>query len=155
MRSNVTAKIKLAPRRTLVTLSIVVLALVGFAIYSFTLDDSATLKTDRGSRQLAVVDTEEARSKGLGDRANLPLGQGMLFVYDSPAIHCFWMKDMKFSIDMIWVSADRTVVHIERNVAPDTYPKSFCPEGAAQYVIELNGGQAAELGIDVGDRLRF
>lgn len=155
MRSNVTAKIKLAPKRTLVTLSIVLLAIIGFAVYAFIANDTTTLKTEHGSRQLEVVDTDETRGKGLGNRTNLPLGQGMLFVYDDASIHCFWMKDMKFPIDMIWLSSDRTVVHVERNVSPDTYPKSFCPGSAAQYVIELNAGQAAELGISVGNRLRF
>lgn len=155
MPSNVTAKIKLAPKRTLITISIVLVAIIGFAVYSFLSDDTATLKTDHGAKQLEVVDTDETRSRGLSNRSSLPLGQGMLFVYDNPAIHCFWMKDMQFPLDMIWVNADRTVVHIERSVAPNTYPKSFCPGDAAQYVIELNAGQAAELGIRIGNRLRF
>jgi len=155
MPSNATAKIKLAPKRALVVIALLVVCSIGVAIHAIDENRTATLRTDKGVRRLEVVDTTMARSKGLGNRSSMPTGQGMLFVYDHPSVNCFWMKDMHFSLDMIWLDTDRTVIHIEKHVSPATFPTSFCPAGMSQYVIELNAGQADALGVKVGDRLRF
>lgn len=88
-----------------------------------------------------IVDDYATKAKGLGDRDDIGDDQAMLFVFDQPAQQCFWMKDMRFPIDMVWLSATSRIVHIERNVSPRTYPHSFCPPVAAKYVIETNAHQ--------------
>jgi uncharacterized membrane protein (UPF0127 family) len=117
-------------------------------------------KTDRlniNNRQvtLLVASTTTQLETGLGNRTSLPLNEGMLFVFIVPAIQCFWMKDMHFPIDMIWLNAGKEIVYIEANVSPDTYPRTFCPPYQAQYVIELNSGQAQALKLKVGNLLEF
>lgn len=81
--------------------------------------------------------------------------QGMLFVFNAPDTVCFWMKDMRFSLDIIWLDAQKEVVHIEKNVSPETFPKTYCPDKPAQYVIELNAGEAARNHLVAGHRLSF
>ena len=61
------------------------------------------------------------------------------------------MKDMKFAIDMVWIASDEAVVGMFTNVAPDTYPKSFAPDGVARYVLELPAGYVAAHGVKVED----
>lgn len=98
-----------------------------------------------------VVDTEVERAQGLSGRERLEEQNGMLFVFDEPDVQCFWMKDMNFSIDIIWLNAERQINYIAEDVSPNTYPRSFCPSNKAQYVIELPAGTAQELGLQEGD----
>ena len=114
-----------------------------------------TLLVNGRSFSLEVAATVQSRELGLGNRTSLPADHGMLFVFSHVAPECFWMKDMHFPLDMIWVSSDKKVVHIEQNVAPSTYPNSFCPVTPAKYVIELNAGTAATADIRNGESLDF
>ena len=91
-----------------------------------------------------IAQTEAEREQGLSGNKPLADDEGMLFIFDKPGYHGFWMKDMLFSIDIIWISADKKIVHIETNLSPDTYPKSFSPFEPAQYVLEVNAGTATE-----------
>lgn len=89
---------------------------------------------------------------GLGNRASLGAHQGMLFIFPTNEIHEFWMKDMSFSIDMVWMSADGTIIYIQPNVAPSTYPDAFGPNQDSRYVLELPANFAADHGINIGDK---
>jgi uncharacterized membrane protein (UPF0127 family) len=104
---------------------------------------------------LEVADTVAARDKGLGGRASLPANHGMLFTYGTEDIRCFWMKGMHFSLDMLWVGADKRLRFVQSDVSPNTYPQSFCPPVPAQYVIELDAGQVAQSGLRIGQKLNF
>lgn len=92
------------------------------------------------------ADTEASRKKGLSGRDSIGAKDAMLFVFDKPGQRCMWMKDMKFSIDMVWLDASKRIVAIEHNVSPDTYPKNFCHDNA-QYVLEFAAGTAKRLGL--------
>ena len=100
-----------------------------------------------------VADTEEERQKGLGGFAGLESGQGMLFVFPADGEYGFWMKDMRFAIDIIWIAADKTVVDMAENVSPDTYPNVFSPSEPARFVLELPAGAAKTYKIRVGDEV--
>lgn len=104
--------------------------------------------------QLEVADTQEARQLGLSGREELDPNAGMLFVFKDEAEQCFWMKDMNFSIDIIWLDSDKKIVNLEKNIAPKTFPNTFCASGA-QYAIELNAGQIREAGISRGQVVDF
>lgn len=101
--------------------------------------------------RLQVAETTQQQSLGLGKRKTIG-GDGMVFVYSKPQKLCFWMKDMNFAIDMLWLDAAKQVVKLEPQVSPDTYPRvTYCAE--AQYVVELGSGQAQQAGISVGSKL--
>ncbi len=95
--------------------------------------------------QLAVTPAQQ--ELGLGDRVKLPLDAGMLFVYPSSGTRCFWMKGMRFALDMIWLSPTDEVVSVQPDVLPKSYPSAYCT--LAQDVIELDAGQARFAGIVV------
>jgi uncharacterized membrane protein (UPF0127 family) len=101
--------------------------------------------------QVAVADTMALRSRGLSGHPGLGPMEGMLFVFSKPGIQTFWMKDMNFSIDMIWIAKSGEIVHIEPDVPPDTYPETFSSSKDALYVLEVSAGAMHDLGIDVGD----
>lgn len=114
-----------------------------------------TLRIGEEVIQIEIADTDEKRARGLSGRAHLESGRGMLFIFDKLAIYSFWMKDMNFPIDIVWLASDWTVVGVERLVNPDTYPKVFYPPGAIKYVLELNSGEASRRGIDTGSMVYF
>lgn len=100
---------------------------------------------------LEVAYTEALRERGLSYRTTLAPQTGMIFVFDTPGVLKFWMKDMNFPIDIIWLDARGEVVHIEHSLSPSTYPESFGPETMTRYVIEINAGEASSLGLKEGD----
>src|SRR3989344_1119926 len=101
--------------------------------------------------QLEIADTSASRTMGLSGKTHLPSGSGMLFVFDHPDYYTFWMKDMKFPIDIIWIDENRQIVHIEKEVAPETYPKSFRPSRKSLYVLEVEAGLVRENNISIGN----
>jgi uncharacterized membrane protein (UPF0127 family) len=131
---------------------ILVIAGVAGGIYYY---QTCDLKLAQDCVTLERVDTAAAREKGLSGREDLAEDQAMLFVYEKPAIECFWMKDMKFAIDMVWVSADKKIVTMHENVTPKTYPKSFCPDEPTQYVLEFPAGTASRNGLELSQQLQF
>ena len=100
---------------------------------------------------IELADTAEKKSQGLSGRNGLPQNQGMLFVYDTPAFYSFWMKDMQFSIDIIWIDEDYKIIDITKGVSPDSFPQSFQPQKPAQYVLEVNAGFGEKNNIKIGD----
>ncbi|MEN9561523.1 MAG: hypothetical protein RIQ56_796, partial [Candidatus Parcubacteria bacterium] len=109
-----------------------------------------------GNKILAdVVKTETDRARGLGGRESLTDDTGMLFLFPEDGYHSFWMKDMRFSIDILWLSATGTIVHIEPSVSPDTYPRSFSSLAPARYVLELPAGFSSQHDIRVGEDVRW
>ena len=93
------------------------------------------------------------QEKGLSGTAALDPNSGMLFWNAAEAKQCFWMKDMHYNLDIIWLDRNKKVTHIEYNLSPKTYPKTFCAQG--KYVIELNAGEAKRSGITKGQVLTF
>lgn len=102
---------------------------------------------------LEVAATTVQQELGLGGRVAMDRDRGMLFMSSSMDQRCFWMKDMHFPLDIIWVSGGKKVTHIEQNVSPSTYPRTYCYP--AQYVIELHAGEITKHQIHEGEVLAF
>src|SRR5207302_3995225 len=95
------------------------------------------------------------RQKGLGERENLDENKGMYFVFDKPGYPGFWMKDMKQSIDIIWLNEDRKIVHIEEELSPSTYPQVYTPAEKSLYVLELKSGFVLRHNVKIGDQVEI
>lgn len=114
-----------------------------------------TIILDGTSIRVAIVGTEALREHGLSGYSGLAPDEGMLFVFEQDGTYSFWMKDMLFPIDMLWIDAQGRVVDIERNVSPDTYPQGFMPDSPARYVLELPAGFSQEHNIVVGSKVEL
>lgn len=104
---------------------------------------------------LAVTNAEKI--KGLSGRAALAPNEGMLFVYDHKEAYEFWMHDMRFSLDVVWIDGEM-VADISLNVpAPNAAepPAVMKPRVAVDKILELNAGTVERLGIAIGDRVEF
>jgi uncharacterized protein len=103
--------------------------------------------------QVEVVDTAETRARGLMFRESLPKFSGMLFVYETPQPVAFWMKNTLIPLDMLFFDPKGRLTRIQREAQPrDEKP---LPGGDnVRFVLEINGGLAETLGIDLGAELR-
>lgn len=102
---------------------------------------------------LLVAQTPDESEWGLSDFPSLPANTGMLFMFPGPGTYSFWMKDMKFSLDIIWLDGDNRVVTIHENISPETYPETFTPTQPISAVIEVPGGFVQKNSLSIGDRL--
>lgn len=94
--------------------------------------------------QVAIADEPHERTQGLSGTKKLLPGTGMLFVFEEDGDRGFWMKDMLFSIDMIWISSDGMVVDVTHSASPESYPRVFSPSEPVQYVLEVPSGFSVE-----------
>ena len=115
---------------------------------------SATYAVD-----LAV--TPEERRQGLSGRETMPPNAGMLFVFEEEQPLHFWMKDMRFPLDIIWIDAQCRLIDVAAHVptpppgANDAdIPRAQSP-APAQYVLELNAGESARAGLSPGAPVEF
>jgi uncharacterized membrane protein (UPF0127 family) len=102
-----------------------------------------------------IAKTDQQKTTGLSDRSCIGVDQGMLFVFDKPDSYSFWMKDMKFPIDIIWVSETNTVNKVKANASPSTYPDNFTNTEPAKYVLEIQADRSRQLNIAQGTQLEF
>jgi hypothetical protein len=137
---------------------LVVILFVIFLFFYFSENKKETIKYVKIAGVTLKVDlavTKEQQEKGLSFRNNLKNDEGMLFVFEKPSIHQFWMKDMSFPIDIIWIGEDFKVVYIEKNVNPNTYPQTFGPNKDSLYVLEVNAGFSEKNYLKENDKVIF
>lgn len=115
---------------------------------------TATLVSGGHEYTLEIVASKAAQAKGLGGRESLAQDRGMLFVFEKPSKQCFWMKDMQFPIDIIWLDSTKKVTSVVPDVSPDSYPLQYCGDNTTKYVIELNAGEAKRADIKLSDSLQ-
>lgn len=118
------------------------------------LTETLTIDTARGpvSFRIEIADDEAERERGLMYRTSLAPDAGMLFEWTSPARRAFWMRNTYIPLDIIYIGVNGRII----SIAAMTEPFSEEPipsNGAALGVLEIAGGRAAELGIDIGDQV--
>src|SRR3989338_8783915 len=99
----------------------VAFALIAILVLAFFLirKDKSYVKIAGQNVEVEVADTQEEQELGLSGRKNLKENEGILFVFDAPGKYGFWMKDMNFSIDMIWLAEDAKVIYIKKDARPE------------------------------------
>ena len=108
-----------------------------------------------------VADTPEKRFQGLSGRPVLEEGTGMLFIFQEERKHTFWMKDMRFPLDMVWINASCAVADITTDVpspppdSDDSVLPTYSPSAPATYNLEISAGVAAASGLKTGDTVTF
>ena len=102
-----------------------------------------------------AVSKQDDMQRGLMNRASLGQNKGMLFVFTSDDKHRFWMKNMRFNLDILWISLDHRIVYIGHDVPACTTDPCpvYTPDKEARYVLELNSGFTAARHWKVGDKL--
>ncbi len=117
--------------------------------------DHIALRGDWGQVgfRIEIADTFDSRAQGLMFRESMARFDGMLFVYGRPQKVRFWMKNTLIPLDMIFIDPTGMVTRIHEMATPGSL--KGIPGGAGvQYVLEVNGGLARQLGLDVGTQVQ-
>jgi uncharacterized membrane protein (UPF0127 family) len=102
--------------------------------------------------------TPEEQSTGLAIKETMKENEGMLFVFDTPKKYSFWMKDMKFPIDIIWLDSKKKIVHIEDRLEPCVFLlpcPSYAPTTDSLYVLEVVSNFTNKHEVRIGDQVLF
>ncbi|OGI85932.1 hypothetical protein A3A05_00275 [Candidatus Nomurabacteria bacterium RIFCSPLOWO2_01_FULL_41_12] len=102
-----------------------------------------------------LASTPLTQAQGLSGRIKMGEGEGMLFIFEKPGKYYFWMKDMNFPIDMIWIGEDMRVIYIKKNAQPESFPKTYGPDIDSKYVLEVVAGFSEKNNLKEGDRAEF
>lgn len=103
-----------------------------------------------------IADTGPLREKGLMFREGLKDDEAMLFVFDQVCLPSFWMKNVKFPLDIIWIDSDKKIVGIKEE-APvceqgcEVYP----PAKECKFALEVNAGFVRKNNLKIGDSVNF
>lgn len=122
-------------------------------VYSIYGNKIVVMDVKKDAFRVEVVSTPDKLARGLGKRKKLCDSCAMLFVFQKEGNYSFWMKDMLFPLDIIWIY-DNKVVDIEKNVQAD-FGGILTPKNSVDAVLEINAGKSDKLGIEVGDELKF
>jgi hypothetical protein len=121
-----------------------------FASEPLTIDSAKGGTKHAFTVELATTDAQ--REHGLMFRKSMPADHGMLFDFDTSRPVMMWMENTPLPLDMLFLDAKGTITHISENAVP--YSQAIIDsQGPVKYVIELNGGIAAKLGLAAGDRV--
>ena len=147
---------KISKKASWITAAICLVA-IAIAVYIFyTIPVKPYLKIGKAYIPVEIANDDAERIKGLSDRQSLAPERGMLFIFQEKAYKSFWMKDMAFPLDVIWIDGDR-IIKIDKEAPPaGPEPEKKYPSGQPiDKVLEVNGGFADKHGIKVGDIVGF
>ncbi len=102
---------------------------------------------------IEISETQEKLAKGLSGRDGLCENCGMVFKFSEKGNWSFWMKGMRFDLDIIWIEGDE-VVYMAKYVPYDSQ-ETITPDVKADKVLEINSGKSDQLGLKPGDRIIF
>lgn len=118
---------------------------------------SKTAEINGTKFNLIIAKNESDRQKGLSGRKSLDANQGMLFIFDHPDRYGFWMKEMLFPIDIIYINKDK-VVYVVKNAPAGGQLQNltiYRPDEPANYVLEVNAGTSDKLKIQKGTTVKL
>ncbi len=118
-------------------------------------NESYVLKIGDTNVNADVADTPALRQRGLSGRKTLSEDQGMFFVFEQPGIYPFWMNEMNFPIDIIWIDENMNVADITRSATPSSFPQTFASKSPVPYVLEVQAGFSDRHGIEIWDQVEL
>lgn len=121
---------------------------------------TAELRAGDRVLRVEVASTPAQSERGLGYRDALAADAGMIFDLHETQVPVFWMKGMRFPLDMVWIDDAKRVVDVTRDVEPqpgasDAELRRYSPKAPVRYTLELNAGAAERLGLAPGVQLAF
>lgn len=120
------------------------------------LDSETIARFENGAEIIVeIADEAEEQSRGLSGRTELASNRGMLFIFNESVTQRFWMRDMLFPIDIIWLNSG-TIIGFEENVNPpivDGILEIYESPGPVDMVMEVNAGFIKSVGLVIGGRV--
>lgn len=108
----------------------------------------------RPQMSVVIADTPETRTQGLSGTDQVPK-EGLLFVFPQPGKHGFWMKDMRYAIDILWIDESGKIVDITDDFLPSSYPEIYTPKSDVLYVLETSENFIEDEKIQIGEQVQL
>jgi len=142
----------------LIVTLVILLSVVGLILYRSTKTNSSQKTTVEinGFRFLTkIADTDSARQLGLSGMPSMPNGEAMLFLFPDQKIRSFWMKDMNFALDIIFIRDHEIVDIITLQKPSNGKIPGYTSKSSADKVLEINAGLTQKLNIKIGDSVKI
>lgn len=147
--------------KIIIIFGIILILFAAIVSYQFSSKRSAPVKNDLGKAtatinshtfQIEIATTSASQQIGLSGRKSLSQDHGLLFLFDESTYHSFWMKNMQFPIDIIFINENK-IISIVHNAQPakTANPEIFQPESPSNAVLEINAGLAKKYALKKGD----
>ncbi len=135
-------------------ISVIILLIIITSIV-FLFNHDKKIFTPNKNFYVSVTQNEEQRNLGLSNTKSLDIDTVKLFIFDKPDYYGFWMKDMLYPIDIVFLDSEMQVISYIDDVDPTSYPKTFYPESPALYVMEMNSGERKSSGLDKNTKVYY
>jgi len=139
-------------------LLLIIILVVSIFILQFFIQPRDSLKINDMVFNVEIFDTNEEIKNGLSNRNEIKKNQGALFVFNEPGFYSFWMKNMLFPVDIIWINDKKEVVFIKKDFQPcriEEDCQNIIPNKKAKYVLEIKAGIADKIDIKIGNKTIF
>ncbi len=118
---------------------------------------NSTVTIDSHTFKLVIASSQKEREVGLSETKSLPQDQGMIFLFEKPDYYSFWMKNMTFPIDIIYINKDK-IVTIQSNTQPvkgQENPIVYTPTEPSDKVLEITSGLSEKYSFKKGDKIKI
>lgn len=145
--------------KVIIIIGLLLLIGVGVFYYQFSnkqVQSNGTVTIKEHIVSVETVTDQKAKEIGLTKYASIKEDQGMLFLFDQPGMYTFWMKNMKFPIDILFINNDTIVSFVENAQPVDATvenPAVYAPEAAVDKVLEIKAGLVKQYEIKKGDKV--
>jgi len=130
---------------------------VGFFVYLFTYSKTDNFKPNvvlnNKKIYLEIADTQEKQYNGLSFNKKLCSNCGMLFIFNNDSKKAFVMRNMNFSLDIIFIGKDNKIIKIYKNLKPEGNKPKNIYESYGKYVLEVNGGFSDKYKLNIGEKV--
>lgn len=140
-------------KKIIFILLVIILIFLVYWVRTNYMTKKSTIKIGGQEFKTEIVSTQDQLERGLGGRDNLCVNCAMLFVFPQGGRRAFWMKDMKFDLDIIWLENDK-ITYIARNIPFDS-KEVISPPVLADKVLEINAGLSDKYGFKAGDAVEM
>lgn len=146
--------------KILKTLGIILFVLISLYIYlNFDYKSSgrkeARIKIGNATVNVKIADNPYTRERGLSGTQNLNENEGMLFIFDTPNKYEFWMKEMNYPLDILWIDENKNIIYIKNNATPESYPEIFRPNNSALWILEVNSDFIEKNNVSLGEKVEI
>ena len=144
-------------KNKIIFFSLFILLIAVFFFISQTEKEIKSVCINEKCFSVEIADENYEKVLGLSNRDSLNENQAMLFIFKEETIPNFWMKDMKFPIDIIWIDENLEISEISKNLKPceEDFCPTFKPKEKIKYVLEINAGLSEEFNFEVGDEVKL
>lgn len=141
----------------LIVVFFLLLAITGFIIsYNFSFFKNPSVTINDKTFKLLVAKSEEDRQIGLSKHERLEEDHGMIFIFNKPSNYSFWMKGMKFPIDILYIRENKIVtIYKDQKLESSGSPTVLTPKEEADKVLEINAGLSDKYKFKEGDKVKF